>query len=174
MKRRLSRVVVLFLLTGIAFSQSLSFDTPYTSDEGRYRAYFPGTPKEETQAGKDPDGNPITAHRASYGGDEYFLISSYVDYSYTVKSDHDGLDSIINGGFGNLPGSTVDERRYLTVQGFPAAYASGHTDDLVAATQVVIVEHRMYMMTVVIQKQYADKVTLKDAQRFFDSFVLLR
>lgn len=160
---------------GLAASSSLTLNTAYSASDGSFRVYFPGTPKESTAVTTDINGNPETQHRLTYdAGSDYALRVMYTDLPFRIRSDREGLDSIVDAGFRHLQGWVIDGRRYLTVGGFPAEYAKGHIASISIADEAIVVGHRLYVLTFVGGKGLAAKDALEDAQRFFDSFTLLR
>lgn len=171
-----SKLLVCLLALGL-FVGACGSDEPqapayktFTSDEGKFSAQFPGTPKRDarTESAGDIDLNLV--HFSVDNGDEAISVS-FIDYPDAVSTQDPKLllDSIAEGAAsaadGTIQGakSTLKSKTPTTVDGHEAIDFEVEIDERDLVARAILVGARMYLLQVVSEPEVTstsyDKLT---------------
>lgn len=167
---------VLVGLALIAVAGAVVAQPPYSSEEGRFRVKFPGTPKITEQTAKTGVGDLKVAIATYANSDGNVFMASYSDFpeSATKPANHGTLFEGIRDGAKGSAGKITEEK--VTTFGpdkLPAREYIIEKDKgkVIVKIRVVLRENRLYQFAVIGTATF---VKSKDATAFLDSFELTK
>jgi hypothetical protein len=144
---------------------------PYSNDECRCSAQFPGTPQQRNQPMRTNLGN-LDAKMVTLEVPDAFYAIAFVDYpkdklDKSKATPEDLLNGARDGAVANVKGQLAKETK-ITMNGYPGRdlriEAPG---DLLLLARIYMVKERLYQSLVVMPKS---RESGADAQKFLDSF----
>lgn len=148
--RRLTPIVLLLLLLGAACTQPA--ETKYelfTSDEGRFQAEFPSTPKREAVT-VTAQGTTLSLIALTSGTPTEAVSVSFVDYPQGVNDDNRAavLNGAASGSASTLTG-TLASNKPTTFLGYSALDFVVNSDSGKATARTFLIGPRLYLLQVV-------------------------
>lgn len=148
----------------------------FTSDEGKFSADFPGTPKREARTESAGDIELNLVHYSVDNGNEAVSVS-FIDYPEAVAAQDpkallNGIaDGAANAADGNVEGaeSELKSKTPTTFDGHEAIDFEVDIDERRLAARAVLVGTRMYLMQVVSEPD----VKSTSYKRLTESFKLI-
>lgn len=149
----------------------------FTSQEGNFSVWMPGTPKLTTEAIDTAAGKlNLYSHEVSAGN--MFYIVAYIDYPEELikqrnpyKMLEDGRDGAIN----NVQGKLLNEAD-VPYLGHPGkeitAEATREKVPYILKMKFFLIKNRLYQLGVVMYKD-KETATQSDVKKFYNSFSLL-
>ena len=142
---------------------------PYSSDECRCSAQYPGTPQLRTTPMRTNLGN-LDAKMITLEVPEAFYAIAYVDYpkdKLAKANPDDLLNGARDGAVANVKGKLANETK-VSMNGFPGRELRIEAPgDLVLNARMYMVKERLYQSLVVTPKP---REGAADAKKFLDSF----
>jgi hypothetical protein len=149
----------------------------FSSEQGKFRILFPGTPAEKTQAFPLPSGGTTEVRSFSYEQKQPPLLFQVDYYDLPSSEEPPGgageawWDRRREAILSNLQGGLLEEK-VLTLQGHPGRefrFEVPRLDHLILVARVYVVHTRVYRVMVTGPRE---QVSAGDVLRFLDSFRL--
>jgi len=142
----------------------------FTSEEGRFSVFIPGTPKDQVQTTPSNIG-PYTTHLFTLRNPRHVFLIGYVDYDPSFNFNPQAeLDANRDQFVKNLKATLVTSRN-VKVDGYSALEFTAVADERIFKARVYIVGRRPYLIVLGSQKGVDDTFALN---RFFSSFKITR
>jgi hypothetical protein len=143
----------------------------FTSEEGRFSVFIPGTPKDQVETTPSNIG-PYTTHLFTLRNLRHVFLIGYVDYDPSFNFNPQAeLDANRDQFVKNLKATLVASRN-VRVDGYSALEFTAVTpDERVFKARVYIVGRRPYLIVLGSPKGVDDTFALN---RFFSSFKITR
>lgn len=144
--------------------------TKFTSEEGRFSVFIPGTPKDQVQTTPSNIG-PYTTHLYTLRHLRHVFLIGYVDYDPSFNFNPQAeLEANRDQFVKNLKATLVTSRN-VKVDGYSALEFTADADERIFKARVYIVGRRPYLIVLGSQKGVDDSFALN---RFFNSFKITR
>ena len=144
-RRTFAVVLAVASLTAVACSSDSrsTTPTPFTAEDGRFSAEFPGTPKRDQQQVSAAGLDLVVVLYATETDDESVMVG-YTDYPVGMTSEG-VLDAAAQGSAQNVKG-TITGKTDVTFLGHPAKDVTVTTDDALINERLFLVDNRMYTL----------------------------
>lgn len=138
----------------------------FTSEEGRFSVFMPGTPEKNVQT-TPSDIGPYTTRLFTLKHPRHVFLIGYVDYDPSFRFDRQAeLEANRDQFVKNLKATLVASRN-VRIDGYSALEFTAVTDDRIFKSRVYIVGRRPYLIVLISPKGVDDSLALN---RFFNSF----
>ena len=138
----------------------------FTSAEGRFTVFMPGTPENQVQT-TPSDIGPYTTSFFTLKRPRHVFLIGYVDYDPSFKFDPQAELAANRDHFiKNLKGTLLTSRN-LTIDGYAALEFTAETPERIFKSRVYIVGRRPYLIVIGSPKDVDDTLAVN---RFFNSF----
>lgn len=167
-------MVLLFAVCAVADDKAPEFKE-FTSKDGRFSARFPGTPQEEKESvSKDGPpqfqfvvGGPTGAYLVSYQDNANLVNAGKPEREKALQTAQDTVQRATQGKLLRAKEITLEKVHPGREYEFQVTHGPGG----IFRCRAYLVKDRLYQVIAVGQKEFA---TSKDADRFLDSFQLLK
>ena len=140
--------------------------TKFTSDEGRFSVFMPGTPEDQVET-TPSDIGPYTTRLFTLKHPRHVFLIGYVDYAPSFNFDrHLELAANRDQFIKNLKATLVTSRN-LRIDGYSALEFTAETPEQIFKSRVYIVGRRPYLIVIGSPKGLDDTLAVN---RFFNSF----
>jgi hypothetical protein len=172
MVRLFSPILLLPLLAAQTDAPELK---AFTSREGGFTIFLPGTPREQAVAHQGPDGREVVSHTAVVERPPAVYTVGYASDPNLARADTDAinarLERVRKGLEERLKGKLVSERR-IALEKHPGLEFSLEVPSAgIYRSRIYIVRDRFYQVAVLGPKEAA---LSKEAAAVLDSFRLLK
>jgi hypothetical protein len=138
----------------------------FTSEEGRFSVFIPGTPKDQVQTTPSEFG-PYTTRLYTLRHPRHVFLIGYVDYDPSFKFDRQAELAANRDQFVKNLRATLVNSRNVTIDGYSALEFTAETPERIFKSRVYIVGRRPYLIVIGSPKGVDDSPALN---RFFNSF----
>lgn len=138
----------------------------FTSAEGRFSVFMPGTPKDQVQTTPSNIG-PYTTHLFTLRHPRHVFLIGYVDYDPSFNFNPQAELEANRDQFVKNLKATLLTTRNVRVDGYPALEFSAETEERIFKSRVYIVGRRPYLIVLGSAKGVDNTPALN---RFFSSF----
>lgn len=138
----------------------------FTSEEGRFSVFMPGTPKDQVQTTPSEFG-PYTTRLYRLIHPRHVFLIGYVDYDPSFNFDRQAELAANRDQFVKNLKATLVSSRNVTIDGYSALEFTAVTDERIFKSRVYIVGRRPYLIVISSPKGVDDSFALN---RFFNSF----
>ena len=139
----------------------------FTSAEGRFSVFIPGTPTNEVKTTQSNDIGPYTTRLYRLIQRPHVFLIGYVDYDPSFRFDRQAELAANRDQFVKNLQATLVESRNLTIDGYSALEFTAETPERVFKSRVYIVGRRPYLLVIGSPKGLDHTFALN---RFFNSF----
>ena len=138
----------------------------FTSEEGRFSVFMPGTPKDQVQTTPSEFG-PYTTRLYRLIQPPHVFLIGYVDYDPSFRFDRQAELAANRDQFVKNLKATLVESRNLTIDGYTALEFTAEIPERIFKSRVYIVGRRPYLIVLGSPKGVDNSFALN---RFFNSF----
>ena len=139
----------------------------FTSEEGRFSVFMPGTPKDEVKTTPSADIGPYTTRFFTLRNPRHVFLIGYVDYDPSFNFNRQAELEANRDQFIKQLSATLVSSRNVRIDGHSALEFTAETGERIFKARVYIVGRRPYLIVLISPKNVDDSFALN---RFFNSF----
>ena len=124
----------------------------FTSAEGRFSVFMPGTPKDEVKTTPSPDIGPYTTRFFTLRNPRHVFLIGYVDYDPSFNFNRQAELEANRDQFIKQLSATLVSSRNVRIDGYSALEFTAETEERIFKARVYIVGRRPYLIVLISPK----------------------